>query len=243
MAPTYAPLVEWKAARRPRPAPAGSVRTPFEDQGGVRVKRHLGMAAVFAVALGALPATASAAKFQYGVTSAEATSSSIVLWTRAPKTGKVTVQVAPDRRFSAKNTKRKSQSARASHDNTVRVKVTRLKASETYYYRFRQGKSKSPVGSFITAPKASSTKAFRFSLSGDADAQRATGQTQPFYNNFEAYRTMARERNAFNVNLGDTIYSDTEVGASNTNGEFIPAGPTALTVPEKWAKYKQNLAL
>jgi alkaline phosphatase D len=207
------------------------------------VKRHLGMAAAFAVALGALPATASAAKFQYGVASAEATSSSIVLWTRAPRSGKVTVQVAPDRRFRAKNTKLKSQSAKASHDNTVRIKVTRLKSSETYYFRFRQGKSKSATGSFITAPKASSTKAFRFSYSGDADAQRAAGQTNPFYNNFQAYGSMARERNAFNINLGDTIYSDTEVGANNTNGVFVPAGPSALTVPEKWAKYKQNLAL
>jgi phosphodiesterase/alkaline phosphatase D-like protein len=197
------------------------------------VKRHLGMAAVFAVALAALPATASAAKFQYGVASAEATSSSIVLWTRAPKTGKVTVQVAPDRRFSAKNTKRKSQSAKASHDNTVRIKVTRLKGSETYYYRFRQGKSKSAIGSFITAPKASNTKAFRFSYSGDASAQPAQGQTAPFFGSFQVYGQMARERNAFNINLGDTIYSDPEV----------PNIAPALTLQQKWAMYKQNIAL
>jgi alkaline phosphatase D len=197
------------------------------------VKRHLGMAAAFALALGALPATASAAKFRYGVTSAEATSSSIVLWTRAPKSGKVTVQIAPDRRFRKKQTKVKSQSAKASHDKTVRIKVTRLKASETYYYRFRQGKSKSKTGSFITAPKASSSKAFRFSYSGDASAQPAQGQSAPFFGSFKVYGRMAAERNAFNINLGDTIYSDPEV----------PNAPIALTVPEKWVKYKQNLAL
>jgi alkaline phosphatase D len=207
------------------------------------VKRQVGMAAALAVALGALPATASAAKFQYGVTSAEATQNSIVLWTRAPRSGKVTVQVAPDRRFRKKQTRIKSQAAKLSHDNTVRIKVTRLKASETYYYRFRQGRSKSPVGTFITAPKASSTKRFRFAYSGDADAQRAQGQTNPFYNNFEVYGRMASERNAFNINLGDTIYSDTEVGSVDPNGAFTPAAPTALTIAEKWAKYKQNLAL
>src|SRR3954452_13378212 len=202
-------------------------------RGGVSVKRQLGMAAAFAVALGALPATASAAKFQYGVSSSEATSNSIVLWTRAPKTGKVTVQVAPDRRFRKKQTKVKSQNSRASHDNTVRIKVSRLKASETYYYRFRQGKSKSATGSFITAPKSSSTKAFRFSYSGDASAQPAQGQTTPFFGSFQAYGRMAAERNAFNINLGDTIYSDPEV----------PNIAPALTLQQKWAMYKQNIAL
>jgi alkaline phosphatase D len=197
------------------------------------VQRQVGMAVAVAAALGALPATAAAAKFQYGVTSAEATSSSIVLWTRAPRTGKVVVEVAPDRRFRAKQTRRKSQKAKASHDNTVRIKVTRLKASETYYYRFREGRSKSTTGSFVTAPKASSTKAFRFSYSGDASAQPAQGQTAPFFGSFQVYGRMARERNAFNINLGDTIYSDPEV----------PNIAPALTVAQKWAMYKQNLAL
>jgi alkaline phosphatase D len=195
--------------------------------------RQVGMAAGVALALCALPATASAAKFQYGVTSAEATHSSIVLWTRAPKTGKVVVDVAPDRRFRGKQTRHKSQGAKKSHDNTVRIKVTHLKASETYYYRFHQGKSKSAVGSFVTAPKTSSSKAFRFAYSGDASAQPAQGQSTPFFGSFKAYGRMAAERNAFNINLGDTIYSDPEV----------PNIPTALTVPEKWAMYKQNLAL
>jgi alkaline phosphatase D len=53
---------------------------------------------------------------------------------------------------------------------------------------------------------------------------------------------MVKERNAFNVNLGDTIYSDTEVGATNANGQFVTSSPPAVTVAEKWAKYKQNLA-
>ena len=44
---------------------------------------------------------------------------------------------------------------------------------------------------------------------------------------------MKSERNAFNVMLGDTIYSDSEVpGRLN---------PIALSVKQKWAKYKINL--
>ena len=42
---------------------------------------------------------------------------------------------------------------------------------------------------------------------------------------------MAAEQNHFNINLGDTIYSDSEVGGV----------PPALTIPAKWAKYRQNL--
>ena len=44
---------------------------------------------------------------------------------------------------------------------------------------------------------------------------------------------MAAERNDFNINLGDTIYSDSEVGGAKV----------ARTVREKWAKYRQNLSL
>ncbi len=44
---------------------------------------------------------------------------------------------------------------------------------------------------------------------------------------------MAAERNDFNINLGDTIYSDSEVAGVKP----------ALTRQAKWAKYRQNLAL
>ncbi len=54
---------------------------------------------------------------------------------------------------------------------------------------------------------------------------------------------MAEEKNNFNINFGDTIYSDTEVGSTMENGQFVPGAPTALTVPQKWAKYRQNIAL
>jgi alkaline phosphatase D len=197
------------------------------------VKQQFAMAAGLVAALAAVPATASAAKFQYGVASAEATSNSIVLWTRAPKLGKVTVQVAPDRRFRSKHTRSKSDDSRSRHDRTVRIAIKRLKAGASYYYRFRQGHSKSAVGRFITAPKSSSVKPFRFAYSGDASAQPAVGSTSPFFGSFKAYGRMAAEHNAFNINLGDTIYSDPEV----------PDIPLAVTRADKWTKYKQNLAL
>ena len=58
----------------------------------------------------------------------------------------------------------------------------------------------------------------------------ARGPRKPFYNNFQVYKRQQSERNDFNINLGDTIYSDTEVGTTNAQGVFTPAAPTAKTV-------------
>jgi phosphodiesterase/alkaline phosphatase D-like protein len=66
-----------------------------------------------------------------------------------------------------------------------------------------------------------------FAFSGDADAQ------PPRYNAFDVYARMAAEGNAFSINLGDTIYSDSE----------HPGVPPALTVALEWAKYRLNLSL
>ena len=188
----------------------------------------------------AIPSSGQAAKFSQGVTSSEVTSHSALLWTRAPKAGSLVVQVS--RKANFRHAARKNVSAPSGDDKTVHFKVRKLKAGKRYFYRFRQGKSKSPVGRFVTAPKAGANKVVRFAYSGDADAQRAQYDTKPFYNNFQAYASMAKEKNAFNINLGDTIYSDSEVGGSVVNGEFVPAF-AATTVPQKWQKYKQNLGL
>ena len=50
------------------------------------------------------------------------------------------------------------------------------------------------------------------------------------------YGRMARQRNDFNVNMGDTIYMDTEVPGA------WPKVPDAITVPQKWSKYRLNLS-
>jgi hypothetical protein len=44
---------------------------------------------------------------------------------------------------------------------------------------------------------------------------------------------MRAEGNDFNLHLGDTMYSDSEIPGR--------LEPVALTVPAKWAKYKRNL--
>jgi alkaline phosphatase D len=164
-----------------------------------------------------LAAAAASGHFGYGVAAAEVSSHGARLWTRADAPGNVVLHVGR-RTFGL--------TAGAGDDLTVQRVVGRLKPDRAYTYWFTQGANRSPKGHFRTAPAPSRNATIRFAFSGDADALGA-------YNRFQVYDRMARERNAFNINLGDTIYSDSEV----------PGALPALTVSDKWAKYKQNLAL
>ncbi len=179
-------------------------------------------------------APASARGFKYGIAAGDVSSSSAVLWTRSDKAGRFTLQVSRDRRFRH-GVKRYRLLSRKSHDNTVQRRATRLKAGKRYYYRFVQGKRKSSRGTFVTAPKSSSNGTVKFAWSGDTDFTKAPGEKKPHWNSGGVFQRMAREKNAFNINLGDTIYSDTEVP--------FPGGqpPPALSVRQKWAKYRLNI--
>jgi alkaline phosphatase D len=174
--------------------------------------RRAALAALFAA--GALPTAAQA--FSVGVAAAEVGPHSAVLWTRADQPGPVQLRIA-GRTFAS--------DATAAHDLTVQRTVTGLKPGTAYRYVFAQG-ARRAAGHFRTAPAPTRDAAVSFAVSGDADALGA-------YNRFEVYDRMVREHNDFNVNVGDTIYSDSEVAGA----------PPALTVADKWAKYRQNLAV
>ncbi|HEX8857002.1 MAG TPA: alkaline phosphatase D family protein [Thermoleophilaceae bacterium] len=186
-----------------------------------------------AAAVAAVPTSASARGFSYGVAAGEVTAKSALLWARADKAGSYTLQVSTDRRFRRFVDERVVKATK-NHDNTLQRTIKGLKPDTTYYYRFVNGSKRSSVGKFRTAPDASKAKTIKFAFSGDADAEPGVGSTKPFYNNFQAYRSMARAGNLFNVNLGDVIYSDSEVPGK---------GALATTVKQKWEKYRQNLAL
>jgi alkaline phosphatase D len=183
-------------------------------------------------ALALLPATASAS-FTLGVAAGEIKSTSARLWAHSTRSGTATVEVATDRRFRDV-VERKNARARSSHDNNVQTVVRGLEPGEHYWYRWEMGNSRSRKGQFDTAPSPRSSEAITFAFSGDADATPAPGTSTPFYNKFEVYKRMAREGNDFNINLGDTIYSDTEIAGVQA---------IARTKEQKWEKYKQNLAL
>jgi len=161
------------------------------------------------------------------VAAGEMTPTSARLWTRAPKAGPVTLVLT-----GAGTTRRFALTASRASDLTVQRTARALRPGTTYRYRFAQGGVTSVTGRFETAPAPTSTSGVRFTISGDADATPGPNG-RPGFNGFETYGAMARARNDFAVNFGDTIYSDSEVGGS----------PVARTVPQKWAKYKLGLAL
>ena len=183
--------------------------------------------------IGVLAAAAALAgsPFSLGVAAGEVTPNGAFLWGRA-RPGRVELEVARDTRFR-RLVLRSPAKADPERDGTIHIRVGHLLPGRVYYYRFRRGRSSSTVGRFMTAPQPARAVTVRFAFSGDADAARAPGMTVPFYNRFGVYARMAAERNAFNINLGDTIYSDSE----------IPGTPVALTVAAKRAKYRLNLSL
>src|SRR5215210_6881622 len=181
----------------------------------------------------AVPATASAKGFSRGVASAEVTSTSALLWTRADKPGRVTLTVAHDARLR-RGAKSFRLRARAGTDNTVQRTVGKLKGGTKYFFRFSRNGARSDRGTFTTAPGRKSTKPVRFAWTGDSDPVLDPSTKKLFFGPYDVYTRMAREKNAFNVNLGDTIYSDTDSQYENVD-------PLALTVAQKRAKYRTML--
>src|SRR3954449_959694 len=181
-----------------------------------------------AVALAAPAAAGAANPFTDGVTAGEITSGSAIVWGQTTKPGKVKATVkGVGKTLTAKI---KSTSGK---DFTVQKKMSGLKPATKYSYEFCQGKKCSDTGHFETAPKPSQSKTIHFGYSGDETGVAEKGQTKPFWGNFKAFKSMAAEHNDFNIDFGDTIYSDPEV----------PGAKTAVTVKQKWAMYRKKLAV
>jgi alkaline phosphatase D len=183
------------------------------------------LAAGTTVAAAVVSAQAATPGFRYGVAAGEITATSAMLWTRAPHAGPVVIDFQSEKGRSV-------GPALPRNDLVVRVAFDGLRPGTRYTFRFRQGDRVSAVGRFVTAPARMSTANVRFAVTGDADATPGPNGT-PGFNLFEVYGRMAAERNDFNINLGDTIYSDSELAGA----------AVARTVAEKRAKYRLGLAL
>ncbi|MGZ8795242.1 MAG: alkaline phosphatase D family protein [Gaiellaceae bacterium] len=195
--------------------------------------RRVLAAFVFVLVVAAAPAEA-APGFSYGVASGEITATSALLWTRSNQPGTVRLRVWTSPR-KGMPVAQIDLSATGAHDLVVQRRVHGLLPNRRYSYAFSAPFGKSRIvspGEFLTAPSPSDPQVIRFAISGDTDGTRDPKTKRPAFNVFEVYGRMAAERNHFNINLGDTIYSDTEVGGV----------PPALTIPAKWDKYKQNLS-
>jgi alkaline phosphatase D len=175
---------------------------------------------------------ASADSFSLGVAAGEVSPNSAILWGHADQAGETRLELATDAGFTRIVRHFKVQ-ATSANDLTVQRQVNGLQAGTRYWYRFTSGAATSDVGTFVTAPKTNDDAAIEFAWTGDYDAETAVGETEPFWNDFGVFSSMQAEGNDFNVLLGDTIYSDSEVPGK--------LNPVALTVEQKWAKYRLNL--
>ena len=110
------------------------------------MSRALCLLGLLAIAA-AVPATASAKGFSSGVASAEVTSKSALLWTRADKTGKLTLTVARDKKLH-RDAKKFKLNAGKGTDNTVQREVGGLKPGTQYYFRFSRKGASSDRGTF-----------------------------------------------------------------------------------------------
>ena len=194
------------------------------------MRRLVVLAAAAVLVAAAVSADAATPGFRYGVAAGEITATSAILWTRAPGSGDVKVRVS--QRRSVANSRLATAQATPTHDLTVSITVRGLRPGSRYFYDFAQGSARSRRGTFVTAPGSTTSANVRFAVSGDADATPGK-DGEPGFNTFQVSAAMANEANAFNINLGDTIYSDSEVAGA----------PVARTVSEKWGKYKLGLAL
>jgi phosphodiesterase/alkaline phosphatase D-like protein len=179
-------------------------------------------------------ASAQVAGFTSGVTAGEISSDSAIVWGRTNHPAGVVAQVAKDARFRNLVRQRSLRSAREDN-NTVQTQFDRFAPNTTYHYRFcYPGATKCSVaGKFRTAPRPTDSKTIRFAYSGDETAVSAPGETEPAFGYFDVFKRMAAENNHFNIDFGDTIYSDPEISGY----------PPALSVADKWVMYRKKMSI
>ncbi len=179
--------------------------------------------------------------FKFGVTAADVRPHSAIFWARTTRPGKAYLRIVRSGKLGGcranRVPKRLTVKSKRSNDLTVQRRIGGLKSDRHYRYRFcMRGGRYSATGSFRTAPRKGEYRKIRFALAGDQDARPVPGGSEPYWNDFQVWDRIRRQGNDFNVLMGDTIYSDTEVPGYTLSD-------VALTVKQKWTAYKTNLKM
>ncbi len=163
----------------------------------------------------ATPRPELGASFPQGVASADPTSDSVVLWTRAlpqqgdPESFSLYLELAEDEAF-ASLILQEVVLAKATQDFTVHARISGLQADRVYYYRFVSGQGdQSVTGRTWTAPEAEALQPVK--LAFVSCQERKHGY-------YGAWRRMllddvvapAEEQIRFVLHLGDFIYETDE---------------------------------
>lgn len=143
-------------------------------------------------------------QFLHGVASGDPLGNAVILWTRLtpddPETKELPVDwlIALDPELS-QVVQRGTDQARADRDYTLKLDVTGLQAGQSYYYQFRSGTRRSPLGRTRTAPDGA-VESLRLGVVTCGDYARGL---------FNAYRRVAeREDLQAVLHLGDYIYEN-----------------------------------
>ena len=150
--------------------------------------------------------------FPQSVASGDPRPDSVVLWTRVEDDDsaadrRLTVEVGLDPVFTVMIASKADVPAAALHDHNVKVKVTGLRPSTVYYYRFtyeKDGKKlRSRVGRTKTAPGAAEERKIKFVV---ATCQDFVGR---YYNSWQRLLQLPDEDIDFVIFLGDYVYETT----------------------------------
>jgi phosphodiesterase/alkaline phosphatase D-like protein len=152
--------------------------------------------AFLAAAFLAAACSAPSARFPHGVASGDMAADSAVLWTRASRPATLVPEISTTPGFEWPHILAPTLAGPAS-DFTAKTLAFGLEPGTRYYYRFRSGRSLSPVGTFRTAYAPTQAATVRMAFTGDADWR---------FRPYPILSAIARENLDYFVFLGDLIY-------------------------------------
>jgi alkaline phosphatase D len=176
----------------------------------------------------AVPATAGAVSYPDGVASGDVTSSRAILWTRIDSAQNIKVEGWTNASLSGPKAFKGKLKTDASRDFTVKIDVAGLQPNTQYWYQFQKDEDVSPVGTFKTAPSATTPANVKLGYTGDSDVTKINGVPQ--VNDFKVLQALQAENPDFWIYLGDTIYADSS---------HRPGGP-ATTLADYRAAYHEG---
>jgi alkaline phosphatase D len=188
----------------------------------LRLAGKAGLAAPFvfgasACALGTAGRFDAETGLSLGYVAGDVTPDGAVVWLRAAADSSVSLQYSKDPAFASFASVSAIRIASES-DFTANFTLRGLDPATVYYYRAAvAGKKPGPVARFVTAPTPDAESVVKFCFGGD---------TREGYRPFTIMDAIRAKQPDFFIHLGDTIYAD--------------RGLIASELPRFWAKYRTN---
>jgi len=185
-----------------------------------------------ATGVAAAAPAARAPRLTHGVVTGDVTATSAQVWARGSGPGRAQIVYGTDPERVGAGGARHTGSVRLdeARDFTVQVPLGGLEPATRYHYAVRlHGRGKpvqGPLATFTTAPHEDDPRDVLFTWG--ADVGQGLGNPPPF----PAFSSMLAQDPDFFIFNGDTIYADSTTAV----------GGAATTLPQYWAKYKENRA-